>query len=143
VIQRPTFVQPLIACLLSVLVCLLYAGVRPHLSGWWRDHGGGVPYVIFWILLWFTVIPNRRWVMKICVAVVLATCFLEIFQLYDGPIWLQDFRRTRLGAAWLGHGFDWHDFPPYMIGGVCGWGLGRVVLRRSTSSQTSSSAADA
>jgi len=128
VIQRPASAQPLIACLLSVLVCLLYAVVRPQLSGWWRDHGGGVPYVIFWILFWFTVIPNRRWITLICVACVVATCCLEVFQSYQGPPWLQDFRLTTFGAAWLGRGFDWLDFPPYLIGGACGWLLGWVLL---------------
>ena len=58
--KRAAFVLPLIACLCSAVICLLYAAVRPQLPDWWRHHGGGVPYVLFWISLWFTLIPDRR-----------------------------------------------------------------------------------
>ena len=133
--KRAAFVLPLIACLASVIICLIYSAVRPQLPNWWREHGGSVPYVMFWILLWFTLLPNRRWVTQICVACVLATCCLEFFQLYQGPDWLQDFRRSRLGAAWLGRGFDWNDLPPYFIGGIFAWGLGWGMLKPKSRNQ--------
>ena len=121
-------IRPAVACLISVVACLLYAATRSYLPDWWRGHGGGIPYVIFWILLWLTLLPSRRLIVPICVGCVLMTCLLECFQLFEGPEWLREFRRTRFGAAWLGFGFDWKDIPPYIIGGVCGWVLGRCLV---------------
>lgn len=131
--RRSARTLPLVACLASVAVCLLYAGVRSQLTGWWRGHGGGVFYVLFWVLLWFTLLPKRRYALPICVACVLLTCCLELFQLVQGPPWLDEFRRTPLGAAWLGYGYDARDIPPYLIGGSVGWLLGFVLLSKPAS----------
>ncbi len=112
-----------LACAASVAVCLAYDHWRADLPGWWRGHGGGIPYVVFWITLWFTILPVRRWAPVICLAVTVATCLLEVLQLWQ-PGWLVPFRATRFGAAWLGGSFTWHDLPPYVMGG----GLGFLVL---------------
>lgn len=122
-----------IACLVSVGLCLLYAATRSQLPPWWRDHGGGVPYVLFWILLWLTLIRRRSALLPVCIACVLLTCGLEFFQLWTGPTWLEDFRRTRFGAAWSGYGFDFSDLPPYFLGGIAGWVCGRTLLPESAS----------
>lgn len=121
-------IRPALACLASVILCLLYAAFRDQLPAWWRGHGGGIPYVLFWILLWLTILPRRSAIVPICVGCVLLTCGLEFFQLVHGLGWLDDFRRTRFGAAWLGFGFDWNDMPPYFIGGILGWASGRWLL---------------
>ncbi|MEL6109368.1 MAG: DUF2809 domain-containing protein [Planctomycetota bacterium] len=120
--------RPAIACAVSVVACLAYAATRNSLPDWLRGHAGGVPYVLFWILLWLTVIPRRTAIPWISVGCVLFTCWLEVFQLYQGPQWLIDFRRTTLGAAWLGAGFDPWDIPPYFLGGVLGWWIGTLVV---------------
>ena len=120
--------SPSIACLLSVILCLAYAATRSQLPDWWRHHGGGIPYVMFWIFLWFTLLPNRSLVAPICILCVLFICALEVFQLYDGPKWLQEFRTTKFGAAWLGRGFDWFDIPPYFIGGLISWLVGNFLF---------------
>lgn len=118
-----------VACVASVGLCFLYAFTRDQLPDWWRNHGGGVPYVLFWILLWLTVIPRKGAVVYISLFCVLASCSLELFQLWDGPPWFNDFRRTRFGAAWLGYGYDPKDIPPYFIGGALGWLVGALLLR--------------
>ncbi len=116
------------ACIVSVGLCFLYAFSRDQLPSWWRNHGGGVPYVTFWILLWLTAFPKRSAVVYVCVICVLATCALELFQLYSGPQWLNDFRRTRFGAAWIGYGYDSNDIPAYFLGGAFGWLVGIALL---------------
>jgi hypothetical protein len=111
---------PVILCLVSVLLCFLYAFLRSNLPPWWKQVGGGVPYVLFWILLWFVALPNRKSILPICIGVSLFTCLLEFLQLWNpGP--LAAFRQTKLGAAWLGNQFSWGDIPPYLIGGVIGF----------------------
>ena len=110
----------LVLCAFSVGACLGYAVLRDQLPDWWRGHGGGIPYVVFWIMLGFVVLPFRRCVLAICWIAVLMTCALEVLQLWH-PVWLDNIRATRFGAALLGSGFVWSDFPPYFIGGALGY----------------------
>jgi hypothetical protein len=118
---------PIILCLLSILLCFLYDFLRPNLPLWWKQVGGGVPYVLFWILLWFVALPNRKSILPICTGVSLFTCFLEFLQLWNpGP--LAAFRQTKFGAAWLGNQFSWSDIPPYFIGGVIGYILLHLIF---------------
>lgn len=117
-----------VACIASVAFCFAYAATRANWGNdWYRSHGGGVPYVVFWILFVGLLLPSRRDCLRICVAVVLATCGLEFLQLWD-PEPLQSFRKTRFGAALLGSTFVWGDIPPYFLGGAIGatvlWLLG-------------------
>lgn len=107
-------------CLLSIVVCLAYAYFREFMSGWWSGHGGGIPYVFFWISIWVVVFPYRRCILPISLFAVSFTCLLEVLQLWK-PDWLTRIRSTPFGAALLGSGFDWHDFLPYFIGGVIGF----------------------
>lgn len=111
------------ACLVSVGLCLAYAWVRIDLPPWWKGHGGGIPYVLFWITLGFVLFPFRRRILPIVLAACLMTCLLEFLQLWK-PDWLMQIRGTRFGAALLGSGFDWNDFPPYFMGAA----LGAIVL---------------
>lgn len=123
-------VLPSIACLVSVGLCFLYATTRNRLPSWWENHGGGVPYVLFWILLWLTLVPKRKAILPVALFCVLFTCGLEFLQLWTGPQWFQEFRTTRIGAAWLGYGFDPHDFLPYVFGGLLGVTIGFLILRK-------------
>ncbi len=124
-------IRPFLACMFSVGLCLAYAISRHELPDWWRSHGGGIPYVVFWITLWLTIVPDRRRLIQICIGCVFITCGLEFLQLWTGPEWLQSFRQTRFGAAWLGSGFDWHDIPPYVLGGFAGWLSGHLLVEPS------------
>ena len=122
-----TRLLPISLCLASVFACFAYAYLRSDLPDWWRNHGGGVPYVISGITLWFAIFPKPKFIIAICVGCVLITCLLEFLQAVEMPQLLEDFRRTRLGAAWLGYGFDVLDIPPYFLGGVIGWWLVKLV----------------
>ena len=117
-----------ITCLAAVLHCLVYDHFRPHLPHWWRESGGGIPYVVFWITFGFALLPCRRHALPISVVATLGTCLLEFLQLWQ-PAWLTGIRATTLGAALLGGSFSWGDFPPYFVGGMVGYGLLLVVSR--------------
>jgi hypothetical protein len=131
-----TRVVPAIACLISVALCFLYAYYRSELPHWWSQYGGGIPYVLFWILLTFTVLPQRSYIMGITVGVVLMTCGLEFMQLVDVG-WLTQFRTTKFGAALLGNTFVWMDIPPYFIGGAIGWVVLFLISSREESTNVS------
>jgi hypothetical protein len=85
----------------------------------WRDHGGGVAYVIFWIFVLASLAPRMRpW--RISLVIFLITCGLEFAQLWH-PASLEAIRRTFLGRCILGTTFGWDDFPPYVEGALLGW----------------------
>jgi hypothetical protein len=118
--SKPERAVAVLICIASVMVCLAYAYWRSDLPDWWRGYGGGTPYVVFWIAFWFMIFPFRRCVLPICIFATMFTCFLEFMQLWK-PEWLTQLRATRFGAALLGSGFTWSDFPPYFIGGAMGY----------------------
>ena len=113
---------------LAVVACLAYAGFRSTLPNWWRQHGGGIPYVLFWIFLAHLIWPDRKHIISICGIVVAVTTGLEFLQLWN-PEPLAMIRRTRLGVALLGNSFAWGDIPPYLVGGLIGAGVLTVVDR--------------
>lgn len=119
-----------VVCVLSVVACLVYDRVRGGLPDWWRQHGGGIPYVVFWISFLFLFCPRRRCVLPVSVTATLATSLLEFLQLWQ-PHWLMQFRATKFGAALLGSGFTWADFPPYFMGGAIGYLLLILVTPRA------------
>lgn len=121
-------IRPAVLCLVTIALCLCYARFRGNYSPWWNSHGGGIPYVMFWIFAAFVVFPKRKWIFAICASSVMITCLLEFAQLWN-PSLLASFRRTRFGAALLGSTFNWHDFPAYLIGGLIGY----IVLKVFTS----------
>ena len=98
------------------------------LSPDWRDHAGGVAYVVFWIFVLAFVAPGiAPW--RNALAVFFTTCSLEFAQLWH-PAWLEAIRRTFIGRCVLGTTFGWDDFPPYLVGAVLGWVLLWAVLDR-------------
>ena len=131
---------PISLCVVSVAACFAYASMRSGLPEWWRNHGGGVPYVLFWITLWYAVFPRRKYIVAICVGCALFTCLLEFLQAAQLPEILENFRRTKFGAAWLGYGYDFRDIPPYFLGGIAGWLLLVLISRHkpNESERTSS-----
>ena len=87
--------------------------------------------MLFFIFLTYSISPKPNWIFRICAIVVLTTCGLEVFQLWN-PEPLASFRKTTFGAALLGATFVWGDFPPYFIGGAIGYGILRLVAQRET-----------
>lgn len=91
------------------------------------DFLGSVAYEIFWILFVVFLFPKFS-VAKVAIAVCLATCAIEVLQLWTPPF-LQVIRATLPGRLVLGNTFSWSDFPAYVVGSFLGW-LGVRSLRR-------------
>jgi uncharacterized protein DUF2809 len=121
-------VKAALACLATVATCFAYNHYRGQLPDWWRENGGGIPYVVFWITFLFFFLPKRRYVLPISISATLLTCLLEFMQLWKPP-WLTQFRSTTFGAALLGSGFVWKDIPPYLIGGLVGYWILIALVR--------------
>ena len=92
---------------------------------WLNNSFGGVPYEIFWIFLVVLIWPQISAVWA-SVGVCLATCLLEILQLWQPPF-LQAIRATLIGRLVLGNTFQWSDFSYYFIGSFLGWVCLRTI----------------
>ena len=101
-------------------------------SGWVNNSLGGVLYVVFWSLVFSLLIKRSRpW--KVAAYVFLATCLLEVLQLWH-PIFLETIRSTFMGVTLLGNSFSWFDLAHYVIGfTLAGWLL--HFLRRAETSE--------
>jgi hypothetical protein len=96
---------------------------------WSLLYGAAVCYEVFWVLVAALLAPRARSA-SIALGVLLATCLLEFLQLVHTPA-LDALRRTYWGAALLGNGFDWLDFPHYVIGCALGALLRQRLCRPS------------
>ena len=107
-----------------VLICL---GIVTPLGFWmWRHYDGwaeswvryylsGAIYEIIWGLVLFFFWPRRANIVRIPVAGFIATCILELLQLWKADF-LEEFRETLVGAALIGTDFVWLQFPFYVLG---------------------------
>ena len=68
-------------------------------------------------MVFFLLWPRKKNIIRIPVAVFIATCILEFLQLWK-PEFLQIFRATLIGAALIGTDFVWLQFPYYLLGTV-------------------------
>jgi hypothetical protein len=86
---------------------------------WLNNSFGGVPYVILFMALVAVIWPRLApgWV---ALGVLVATCLLEVLQLWQ-PAWLQAVRATLPGRLVLGSTFSPSDFWYYLIGAGLGW----------------------
>lgn len=87
---------------------------------WFNDYGAALLYEVFWCLVAFFFLPNKRYTKAIAISVLVITSILETLQLWQ-PWFLQEVRSTFLGAALLGTTFVWWDFPHYLLGSLLGW----------------------
>ena len=91
---------------------------------WINNSLGCVLYEIFWCLFIFLfLIKIKIW--KIAVSVFIATCILEVMQLWH-PQSLEYIRSFFLGRTLIGTSFSWFDFIYYFIGSIIGY----VLLNR-------------
>ena len=74
-------------------------------GGWPRDHGAGIAYVVFWILLLLLLHPTLA-IARVAAGVLLVTCGLELLQLWHPPA------LEALRASFLGHALIWRSAPP-------------------------------
>jgi hypothetical protein len=100
--------------LLLALAVLVPLGLATKLGGPGivRGYAGGVLYVAFWTYAVLLVRP-RLPPATVALAVLLATCAIEVFQL---SAWPERVRATFLGSLILGSEFDPLDFPCYAVG---------------------------
>jgi hypothetical protein len=84
---------------------------------------------VFWCLCAFLVFPARKNSAIIAISVFTITCILEIMQLWHYPV-LELIRSYRVGVWLIGNGFDWMDFPHYVLGSAMGWGVMRMIADR-------------
>lgn len=98
---------------------------------WINDYLGGVLYVVFFILIAQLVFTGAGKV-KIVIWVTAITFLLETLQLWHPPF-LETVRSNFFGRSLIGNGFDWWDFPHYIIGGLAGY----LLLRLSEKGQIS------
>ncbi|MFH1993251.1 MAG: DUF2809 domain-containing protein [Pseudomonadota bacterium] len=87
---------------------------------WFNNYGAGLLYVVFWILVVSFFVPDRKWVNRIPILVLIVTCALEVLQLWH-PWFLEKIRSYFLGKALIGTTFVWWDFPHYILGSLIGW----------------------
>ena len=103
----------------------LCAGPAQH---WFNNYGAGVLYEVFWCLVFFFFMPRRQMITRIALGVLVATCFLEVLQLWH-PAILEQIRSTFVGSAIIGTTFSWWDFPHYILGCIIGWFWMWLLLR--------------
>jgi hypothetical protein len=89
---------------------------------WFNYYVTGITYEVFWCLVVFFFWPRRKNAAKIALGVFLATCGLEVLQLWQPPL-LQQIRKTFFGMAIIGTDFVWRQFPYYIVGSFIGWVL--------------------
>lgn len=97
---------------------------------WFRNHGAGLLYEVFWVLAAFLVFPTRRAARVIPPAVFCATTVLEFLQLSSAPV-LQAVRSHPWGRMLMGTTFAWWDIPHYAVGCALGGLLLVWILRLS------------
>ncbi len=95
---------------------------------WFNNYGAGLLYEVFWCLIVFFFIPNKKHATSIAIGVFAVTCILETLQLWNPPF-LQLLRSTFLGKAILGTTFVWWDFPHYVLGCALGWLCMRLLSK--------------
>ena len=94
-----------------------------------RGSAGGAIYVVFWSLFLMFFRPSLSPI-RVVVAVTIATCGIELLQLWHPPF-LEALRRTIVGKLLLGTTFAWQDFPAYFVGGVLAGLLASVLTGKS------------
>lgn len=130
--QTRLFAAASIAIVVPAGLAVRFAGGTG--SAWLDNFAGEVLYEMFWMMLALIAFPRRSAVLKIGLAVLAATCGLELLQLWHTPV-LDGIRSTAVGRLLIGHQFDPMDFVGYFIGCAIGvlWQFGwfAFMLRRS------------
>jgi hypothetical protein len=113
----------LLLCVVTALGFLFWWYKGPG-SVWFNYYATGIVYEVFWCLVVFFFQPRRKNAAKIAGGVFLATCILEVLQLWR-PVFLQKIRETFLGSALIGTSFVWWQFLHYVLGSL----IGLILLR--------------
>jgi len=124
--------------LVSLLVVVpLGFGLKSYTGpaqNWVNNNVAAMLYEVFWCLALLFLWPRKEFTGKIAVGVFVATCIVEVLQLWH-PWALEQFRATFIGRTLLGTTFSWWDFPHYGLGCGLGWLWMMGILRGSDSVQ--------
>jgi hypothetical protein len=111
-----------------VIIGFLFWNYEGPGGTWFKYYATAAVYEIFWCLVVFLIWPQRRYASRIAAGVLLASCLLEVLQLWR-PVFLQEIRATFIGAALIGTSFVWRQFPYYVAGAVIGYFWMRILTR--------------
>ncbi|MEJ2721152.1 MAG: DUF2809 domain-containing protein [bacterium] len=111
---------PTVVSLIVLVVAGFFSKFYEGPAAVWANNSlAGMFYVVFWCVLASLFLPRIR-PLKIALAVLVVTCFLECLQLWHPPL-LESMREPFIGRALLGTSFVWSDFPYYVLGSGIGW----------------------
>ena len=101
----------LVAIVGAGLATRRYASALPDIVG---VYGGDTLWALMVFVALGLVFPNRpiRWIALVALAISFGVEFSQLFH----TAWLDELRRSRLGALVLGQGFLWSDLVCYAIG---------------------------
>ena len=104
---------------------LLWRSPLFHLPPSIAKYGGSALWALLVFLLCGWLLPRTATTRLALLAITIA-CAVEVSQLYHAP-WVDQIRRTRLGALVLGSVFNWPDIPAYALGVITGVFAERTV----------------
>lgn len=117
-----------VAASLAAVIALGLLSRRWPLPGVLAEHTGDALYTVavFCALAWWA--PAAR-ASRLAAAAFLVSAAVECAQLLTWS-WLQELRRSTVGALLLGQGFQWADFLAYGIGAAGAWLADRAAPGR-------------
>jgi hypothetical protein len=127
-------VYTLISLVIVVPLGLYSNAHRGQGNFWLNNSTSGLLYEVFWCLFFFLLVPKARtW--KIVFWVFLATCILELLQLWHPPL-LVPVRNTFIGKALIGSSFSFLDILYYIAGCLLAWiwikGIQKIFHAKTT-----------
>ena len=114
---------------LVIGVGLLWRSPVLHLPPAVAKYGGSALWALLVFLLCGWLAPRLATGRMLVIAILIA-CAVEFSQLYHAP-WIDQIRRTRMGALTLGSVFNWPDIPAYIFGIVAGAFAERLFRHRA------------
>ncbi len=106
-------------CVVTPLGLWLWGWYRGPWRIWVNYYATGAIYEVFWCLVVFLFRPRGKDAVKIAAGVFIATCILEVLQLWEAGF-LESIRATFVGKALIGTSFVWWQFPYYVAGSLAG-----------------------
>lgn len=107
-----------LSILLVIGLGLLWRSPLLHLPPPVAKYGGSALWALLVFLLCGWLAPRAATIRLVIIASGIA-CAVEFSQLYHAP-WIDQIRRSRLGALTLGSVFNWPDIPAYLLGIAAG-----------------------
>jgi hypothetical protein len=123
-----------LSILLVVPIGLALKFYRGPARAFLNDWTSSLAYECLWMLVAFFFVPRRRAIWRIAVGVFVATCIVEVMQLWHPPV-LEAIRETFVGRCVLGTTFDPKDFAAYAVGCAIGAAWLHLLAPRESQSR--------